>query len=152
MRLKIIKNTESGRSMLEIIGVLAIMTLMSAGAFIMIRSSMATQRRNTVVDDFSKIVTGVRTLYSDYDDLTVFDGEGAMAAMGIDKNKTPYNNATYSVTRVGNGKDGRFDVKISGLPNKDCIVLARRSWPDSIGKSSSCPKSGSQYVSVTYRK
>ena len=79
MMQKIIKNPESGRSLLEIVGVLAIMMLMSVGALILVRSATMSQKRAAVMDEVSKIVTGIRTLYADYDDLSDLDGNGAMA-------------------------------------------------------------------------
>ena len=55
------KNQESGRSIIEIMGVLGLMGLISIGAFVLIRSGMASHRRTMVMDDVSKIVTGVRS-------------------------------------------------------------------------------------------
>lgn len=178
---KITGKYESGRSMLEIIGALAVMTMMSVGAFVLIRNANAAQKRNTVVEDFAGIAAAVRALYADYDDLNDLDGDGAMAAMGIDKNKTPYPDTSYSVEQVGiNGKDKKtsldetkasddqydfgqediissFKVTISGsgLPAKDCTVLLHQAWPDSIsGKADGeCgEKINSRSISVIYKK
>lgn len=149
----IYRQQESGRSMIEIIGVLAIMGLMTAAAFVLIRNGMATQKRNAVIDDVSKIMTGVRTLYADYDDLSSLDGAGALAAVGVDE-KGPYEGSKYSVAKTKNASDvySRFTVTISGLPARDCTVLAARKWADSVEKSSSCGTGTRNSVSIIYEK
>ena len=100
------------------------------------------------MDEVSKIVTGIRTLYADYDDLSDLDGNGAMAAMGV-STKGAIKDSVYSVTRtLFNKKYTRFTVTISGLNTKDCIALGRRAWPDSVDRAS-C-KNGA--VTITYEK
>ncbi len=153
--LKITRQPESGRSMLEIIGVLAIMAIMSAGAFVMIRNAMATQRRNTVMDDFSKIVTGVRTLFADHDDLSELKDKGAdvMVAMSIDSDG-PYAGSVYEVNiNTNDSTNQTFVVTIKNLPTKDCVVLSQKSWQNSVSpyKNSNC-NTGTRYVSVYYEK
>ena len=146
----IYRQQESGRSMIEIIGVLAIMGLMTVAAFVLIRNGMATQKRNVVIDDVSKIMTGVRTLYADYDDLSSLDGAGALAAMGVDENG-PYEDSTYSVAAVTGDNPQQFVVTVSGLPARDCIVLASRKWSDAVDKDDDCDATGGS-VSITYDK
>lgn len=146
---------ESGRSMVEIIGVIAIMALISAGAFILIRSGMASQRRSMIVDDVSKIVSGIRSLYSDYDDLSTLDGDGAMAAMGVDTNGP--NGVTYSVAKVA-GNVNLFKVTIGGgLLYQDCVVLGTKTWAGSAeienNPYSDCDvDEEQQQISITYKK
>lgn len=150
---KITRKAESGRSMLEIIGVLAIMTIMSAGAFVMIRSAMATQRRNTVMDDFSKIVTGVRTLFADYDNLKDWtSGDDVLAAMAIDDNG-PYSGSKYAVTvDKTDASFQTFRVSITHVPDRDCIVLAKKSWPGAVKNSVKYNCNGTGFVNVAYTK
>ena len=152
--LGIYKRKESGRSMVEIVGVLAMMGLITAGAFVLIRNGMATQKRNTVIDDVSKIVTGIRTLYAEYDDLSELKNKGndAMAAMEIDT-KGPYENTVYSVD-MDASDSSRFVITIKKLPAKDCVVLAAKKWPDSVpgGKTSNCTSGGDYKIAITYDK
>ena len=123
------KNSESGRSIVEIIGVLAIMGLITAAAFILIRAGMASQRRSIVDDDVAEIVTGVRTLYADYDSLpSNFDGEGTLAALSIDDNG-PYSDSKYGLTRESASV---FVIKLKNLPAKECAVLGTKSWASAI--------------------
>ncbi|MBO7645321.1 MAG: hypothetical protein J6S57_03390 [Alphaproteobacteria bacterium] len=130
------KNQESGISMLEIIGVMTVMIMIVVGGFILIRNAMAAQRRNTVMDEVSKIVTGMRTLYADYDAFPKqIDSDGVMAAMAVDTNSA-IEGATYTVT-AQNGKR-LFSIHLSVLDGKDYTVLSSRTWPGATNVGGSC--------------
>ena len=58
---------ESGRSMIEMLGVLAIMGVITVGAIEMIQLAMNTQKRNTVNEEVLQIVTQVRNIHGEYD-------------------------------------------------------------------------------------
>ena len=148
---KIINMAELGRSMIEIVGVLAIMTIMSAGAFVMIRSAMASQRRNTVIDDVSKIVTGVRTLFADQDDLSELSdkGDDVMDAMAVGQT-CPYDGCKYELSlNGGDNTNQTFNVKVTSVPRRDCIVLKSKSWPDVVDVDSDCDRG---WVELQYNK
>lgn len=140
------KNSESGRSVVELIGVLTIMGLITATAFILIRGGMASQRRSVVDDDVAQIVTGVRTLYADYDNLpSNFDGTKTLSALSINVN-APYDGATYDVSR----KSGTvFVVKIKDLPERECVVLETKNWAEAINNSATC---SSNTLTIEYNK
>ena len=61
---------ESGRSMIEMLGVLAIMGVITVGAIEMIQLAMNTQKRNTVNEEVLQIVTQVRSVFGEYDDFS----------------------------------------------------------------------------------
>lgn len=168
--LRFTKKTESGRSMIELIGVLAIMAIISAAAFVLIRSAMATQRRNQVVNDFMNIASGVRTLFADYDNLeTVADlnSDDIFGAIGVDPDNTPYKNCKYSVTLDNSDNTYQtFTVWIFGtntgasnLPARDCLALKSMNWPgavsgaaDSASVCSGADSTEAHYVGVKYKK
>ena len=139
---------ESGRSMVEIIGVIAIMTLISAGAFVLIRSGMAAQKRSVIVDDVSKIVSGVRSLYVEYDSLpSNFDSAGILAAVEVDS--TGPNGATYSVAKsTSDNTNTQFVISIGNLSSKDCVTLGKKVWADSISHTD-C---SNNTITITYAK
>jgi len=154
--------TESGRSMVEIIGVMALMGLITAAAFVLIKSTNASQKRTIVIDDVAKIVTGVRTLYADYDDMhdvNTGNSDNILAAIGVDKD-APYSGTTYQIYGArktdgtacsSNGACEFFSVKILGLPADECQVFAARAWSESEGISSSCDGT-TKSVTITYAK
>ena len=61
---------ESGRSMIEMLGVLTIMGVLTVGAVGMISTAMRTQKRNAVNDEVIQMTTQVRTLLGEYDDFS----------------------------------------------------------------------------------
>ena len=63
-------NQESGRSMIEMLGVLAIMGVITVGAIGMISTAMRTQKLTTVNDEVVQMVTMVRNIHAEYDDFS----------------------------------------------------------------------------------
>ena len=121
---------ESGRSMIEMLGVLAIMGVITVGAIAMISTAMRTQKRNTVNDEVTQIVLGVRQLLGEYDDFTNIDNSTIFGAIGM-SNKNPYG-GTYSLS-VDPANSRQFIVGINGLTQSDCEYLATKAWTDSVG-------------------
>ncbi len=74
---------ESGRSMIEMLGVLAIMGVITVAAITMISTAMRTQKRNTVNDEVVQIVTGVRQLLGEYDDFSHINNATIFGAIGM---------------------------------------------------------------------
>lgn len=122
---------EVGRSMIEIIGVLAIMGLITAGAMVLIRSGMASHKRSRTFDETMAIVENVRGLYPDgFTDLTPIRDEGTKLIDGMYLNTmTPFGAGTKYSLR-GYGEKDYFAVFIEGLDADDCMVLATQTWPD----------------------
>ena len=67
---KILKNCESGRSMVEIVGVLGVMGLISVAAFVLIRSGMASQKRSRAADEVATLVASARALSAEREDFS----------------------------------------------------------------------------------
>ena len=144
-----IASNDSGRSMVEIVGVLAVMGLITAGAFVLITSSMASQKRNRAADDFANIVQNIRGLFAEADNVSnlptsVSEGTSLLNALHI-SSKTPFGgNTTYSVvkgTEEHNGgsytfqADDYFIIKLTGLDDEDCWALVARSWGQAFDES-----------------
>ena len=148
---------ESGRSMIEMIGVLAIMAIITAGAFALISTAFHTQKRARVTDDVANIVTGVRSLLGEYDDFSNIDNSTIFGAIAV-SNKNPYG-GTYELA-VDASNPRRFVVSINGLSKSDCESLKIKAWTDSIGYEESnhkesgakatCVDSNNNVVSITY--
>jgi len=130
---------ESGRSMIEMLGVLAIMGIITVGAITMISTAMHTQKRSTVTDDVVSIVTGVRTLLGEYDDFSNIDNDTIFGAIG-QSNLNPYG-GKYELS-VDSSNLRQFIVSINGLSKKDCEGLITKAWTDSVGYISSNGKQG----------
>lgn len=149
---------ESGRSMIEMLGVLAIMGLITVGAIGMISTAMRTQKRNVVNDEVIEMVTGVRQLLGEYDDFSNIDSSTIFGAIGV-SNKNPYGGA-YTIS-VDPSNSRQFIVGINGLNQSDCKYLVTKAWSDSVGYQMSGGKqsgasgdcenaNGSNVVQITF--
>lgn len=124
----IFKNHESGRSMIEMLGVLAIMGVITVAAVQMIGAALRSQKRTTVQDEIAQITTGVRQLLGDYDDFSGINNNTIFATIGI-SNKNPYGGRYALGANPANPK--QFVVSIEGLNTGDCLYFASKAWPDS---------------------
>ena len=148
---------ESGRSMIEMVGVLAIMGMLTATAFALISLGINRQKQSRVTDDVVTIVSGVRTLLGDYDDFSNIDNSTIFAAMSV-SNKNPYG-GTYELS-VNRANPRQFVVSINGLSKSDCEALITKAWTDSVGYITSdhkesgaegnCVEGNNNVVSITY--
>lgn len=121
---------ESGRSMIEMLGVIAIMGVITIAAVLMISLAMRSQKRNTVQDQIAQITTGVRQLLGDYDDFSRIDNSTIFAAIGI-SSKNPYDGKYELAVNPSNKR--QFVVSITGLNTSDCQYFLIKAWPDSAG-------------------
>lgn len=120
--------------MIEMLGVLAIMGIITVGAFSLLRLALNSQKKSQVTEDVVTIVTQVRQLLGGYDDFSNIDNSMIFGAIGV-SNKNPYGGA-YTVS-VNPSNARQFIVGIDGLPMSDCEYLATKAWTDSVGYISS---------------
>ncbi len=132
-------NQESGRSMIEMLGVLAIMGVITVGAVGMISSGMRTQKLTAVNDEVVQMVTMVRNIHAEYDDFSNMNGSTIFAAIGMSKNN-PYG-GTYELS-VDPSNPRQFIVTIDGLGKSECESLVAKAWSDSVGYQMSGGKNG----------
>ncbi len=149
---------ESGRSMIEMMGVLAIMGVITVGAVAAISSAMNLQKRNTVNDEVLQMVTQVRQLFGEYDDFSNINNSTVFGAIGM-SNKNPYG-GTYELS-VNPSNSRQFIVSINGLTQSDCEYFVTKVWSGSIGyelsghtasgASGTCDSpNGQNVVQITY--
>lgn len=149
---------ESGRSMIEMLGVLAIMGIITVGAISMISTAMRTQKRNTVNEEVLQIVTGVRQLLGEYDDFSNINNATIFGAIGMSDRNTY--GGTYELA-VDPTNNRQFIVTITGLSDSDCEYFVTKAWSDSVGYLASDGKqsgasgncnsgNGKNVVKITY--
>ena len=150
-------NQESGRSMIEMLGVLAIMGALTVGAYALIKDAFESQRQMQGVEEVFVIVNEVRKIHSQYDDFSNMDGEVILGMM--EKKHNPYG-GTYELT-VNPANSRQFILTINGLSKSECQALITRAWTDSVGyklsdkkesgATGSCDGTGdTNYVQITY--
>ena len=130
---------ESGRSMIEMLGVLAIMGVITVSAIGMISTAMRTQKRAAVNEEVVQMVTQVRALLGEYDDYSNINNATIFGAIGM-SNKNPYG-GTYELS-VDPSNSRQFIVSITGLGQSDCEYLVTKAWSDSVGYQASGHRQG----------
>ena len=142
------KKLESGRSMIEMLGVLAIIGVLSVGGIAGYSKAMTKFKTNKVADNVSMIVTNIRTLYAQQKTYEGLDNTTAVQ-MGVvpDELVTKASDGTLTNAFLGSvhigagtvsGMDGEtgtstganrgFFVIMNGLPKEACVTLATNDW------------------------
>ena len=130
---------ESGRSMIEMLGVLAIMGVITVGAIGMISTAMRTQKLTAVNDEVVQMVTMVRNIHAEYDDFSSMNGATIFPVIGM-SDKNPYG-GSYALS-VNPSNPRQFVVTIDGLGQSECKALVAKAWSDSVGYRLSDGKTG----------
>ena len=138
------KNEQSGRSMVEMLGVLALIGVLSRGGISGYSRAMSKYRVNKTLDQISMLVMNIRSLFSasvDYENLT----SRLAIQMGIiprdmlppgddETNASSIRNAYQGSVFVGNGADVRqFFVEYTGLTQEACVAIATADWGSQAG-------------------
>ena len=131
------KNNENGRSMIEMLGVLAIIGVLSVGGIAGYSKAMSKYRVNKTIDQVSHIAANTRILFSsqkDYAKITsdvidkakLFPQE--MGSAGSYSN--PFAGAvTMAAGGRFTGSDNKaFVLTYKGIPQEACIDLATIDW------------------------
>ena len=133
---------ESGRSMIEMLGVLAIIGVLSVGGIAGYSKAMNKFKTNKIADNVSMIVANVKTLYAQQNTYTGLNN-GTAVSMGVipDELGTVYNSSNASLTNAFNGPvfikqsdstskdDGKaFIIEFNNLSREACITLATNDW------------------------
>ena len=140
---------ESGRSMIEMLGVLAIIGVLSVGGIAGYSQAMSKFKVTKTTDQIQTMVTNIRTLFASQKNYKSVDSNGSsqlLYSVGIltDENcpgggdscaspVNPYGKAGSIVlapTNYKNATNKAFYVAYSGLPADACVRLATQSWGD----------------------
>jgi type II secretory pathway pseudopilin PulG len=135
---------ESGRSMVEMLGVLAIIGVLSVGGIAGYSKAMNKYKINKTTDQVSTLVANIRTLFSsqgDYENLTsetaynygVIPGDMVtLDGSAFSELKNAFNGPVTilaSNARTANDKKPEaFIVEYSGMSNEACITIATGDW------------------------
>ena len=132
-----IKTNESGRSMIEMLGVLAIIGVLSVGGIAGYSKAMNKFKTNKVADNVSMLVANIKTLYAQqktYNGLTnqtAVDMGVVPDELGTTSDLTnAFNGSVYiSVADSTNDDDNKaFNIVFDGLSREACITLATNDW------------------------
>ncbi len=137
------KSEQSGRSMVEMLGVLAIIGVLSVGGIAGYSKAMAKFKTTKTMDQVAMLVANIRTLYSgqpSYTGLTTgvaikMGAVGAEMLNGVaQETATTVYNAFNGAVFVKAAAGGRsFVVTFTGLSNEACVALGSADWGSGSG-------------------
>ena len=130
---------QSGRSMIEMLGVLAIIGVLSVGGIAGYSQAMAKFKVTKATDQIQTAVTNIRTLYAsarNYGTINsaVLYNSGAIGdevCQGAANCPTPLNTfgGKFEFESAGDNNK-QFTINYTGLPSEACTKLASYDWGD----------------------
>lgn len=157
------KSEQSGRSMVEMLGVLAIIGVLSVGGIAGYSKAMAKFKTSKALDQVSTTVANVRTLYSgqpNYSGLTTAIaiqmgaiGTEMLSGQSPTSASTAYNafngSVTISATTVSGRNNAGFQLVFSGLSKEACVQMASSDWGSGSGSGLVSVQAGSATAGTT---
>ncbi len=136
----LIRKNDSGRSIVEMLGVLAIMGVITVMGISGYSQAIGRINRNKAVEEITKIAQEVRGLFAGQ------DSYGADKDIGTDlldkmkfKRDTPYG-GKYLVKSFGSaGNNPGFSITVNNVPMEDCLYFTTMAWTDVMQKTSGMP-------------
>ncbi len=134
----LVDGVQCGRSMIEMLGVLTIIGVLSVGGIAGYSKAMETYKINKTKQQITEIITNIQTLYMQQKDFNGLDNTTAVQ-MGIipDDLKTSDGEYYTSITNafgspvgiIGYGKS--FYINFLNITKEGCIALATADWGNS---------------------
>ena len=135
-----LKTNENGRSMIEMLGVLAIIGVLSVGGIAGYSKAMNKFKTNKVADNVSMMVANIKTLYAQQKTYEDLDNAEAVS-MGVIPDELISNRDAGTLINAFNGAvfvsqsdstvehDGKaFIIEFDSLSKEACITLATNDW------------------------
>ena len=135
-----IKTNESGRSMIEMLGVLAIIGVLSVGGIAGYSKAMNKFKTNKVADNVSMLVANIKTLYAQQNTYNGLENKTAIS-MGVVPDELGTNATSGTLTNAfsgpvyiaasdstAGGDDKAFTIVFTKLSREACITLATNDW------------------------
>ena len=127
-------STQYGRSMIEMLGVLAIVGVLSVGGIAGYSKAMTKFKINKIIDQVAHIATNIRTIYAQQSNFSGLDRQIASNIGAIPDSIPPYETHSNLINIFGGeimvaGDDNEgFIINYSKLPKEVCIALATHDW------------------------
>ena len=130
---------EQGRSMIEMLGVLAIVGVLSVGGIAGYSKAMNKFKTNKVIDQINMISTNIRTLYSSQRNYNGLNNNIAIttgiipAEMYASISGSTITNAFGGRVKIGpsatvGDSEGAYTIATDGIPASSCISILTTDW------------------------
>ncbi len=159
-------NNQSGRSMIEMLGVLAIIGVLSVGGIAGYSKAMMKFKINKTIDQISQIAQNTRTLYARQKNYGSLSGKVVYKA-NLAPREMFEGSGSYGMTnafggeviietgeRNASGDKKAFVIGLASIPEEACIELATQDWGDgdSSGLIAVAVSDGASYAARIYRE
>jgi len=144
------RSNESGRSMIEMLGVLAIIGVLSVGGIAGYSRAMTKYRTNKTIDQVTMLVTNIRTLYAQQNNFEELYNASAYDLGVIPDDLVPagFTNTNDNTSTLKNAFKGNvfinsapatsddatnhlptaFEIAFNGLSREACVAMATSDW------------------------
>lgn len=131
------KQNQFGRSMIEMLGVLSIIGVLSVGGFSMVKKMQNSYDTNKIMDEISAFTRRARTVIREYDSsfvgtLNEYINKGKAVPEGItlntDKKFVGTSDIVYSFELGGTDDKFLFKMEMTGVPEEICMQVATADW------------------------
>ena len=129
---------ESGRSMIEMLGVLAIIGVLSVGGIAGYSQAMSKYKVTKTTDQIQTMVTNIRTLFAGQRTYTGLETPKTAYTMGIftdetydSTNSVGSNAYGGAITLTTTDSDHQFVITYENIPNDACVRMIMSDWGDS---------------------
>ncbi len=121
-------NQQSGRSLIEVIGILAISAMMAAGAVTMYGMLRNRQIRTIAVSELEQIAKNTRLLMAPRGDYTGVSVDYLIKAGALANANAPLGTDNWSLTATADG--AAFSINLMGLSAGECnfFVASKTAW------------------------
>lgn len=133
---KMKKSMESGRSMLEMMGVLAIIGVLSVGGFGMMTKMSNSRKTNAIMDEIGALASKTRGIVREYDEADGYSGMGGFLVQSraypseVEWDSTHnYFVGTDDVTyTVNKSTTDLFEIEVAGVTAETCMEIVSANW------------------------
>ena len=133
------KNNQFGRSMIEMLGVLSIIGVLSVGGFGMVKKMQNSYDTNKIMEEISSFVRKARIVTREYETTTdglnkyLYDGKAYPDGVEYDATAKNFSGTSGVVYSFAQGADSKilFTLTISSLPEEVCMQVATADWGNS---------------------
>jgi len=116
------RNNEAGRSMIEMLGVLAIIGILSAGGIAGYTMAMKTYRANKAIEQFRLTSTEIITAFGESVDFTNLNGNADRLKLDL--------TSPYGGNIEAQGSVGSFNLAMNNVPGQACVKISQIDWGD----------------------
>ncbi|MCM1323742.1 MAG: hypothetical protein NC218_06235 [Acetobacter sp.] len=133
-------SNQSGRSMIEMLGVLAIVGVLSVGGIAGYSKAMSKAKTNHFISQSSELVMNIRNLYISQHSFEGLNNEalintGFVPTEMLNQDTSPHSirhafsgNVIVYESKISNGLPKAFEIYFTGLEHQACLLLATMDW------------------------